>query len=408
MNRRKVGALVLLLFLTFTAGSYATLDRLKLDNWDNYLFWVDYPRGAKPVWLGDSSETLTFRGGVNYTVDSETLTFRGGVNYTVEDKAPSNLVLRGKGKVSITIFRPDGRVVHLEGEINGTSSVNSNVDLALQARRFAIEELGLRREDLAFITPTQALFMDGNRQPLRGTYTILVHPSGVEATLVGDTYGLLGTDYKGRDLWVGFVGSTVNTLVLAFLTTLFVILIGLFLGVASGYYESKFGDAVSVVLEALNSIPYLPLAIVIVFVLSSTGSHGKLRMGTVELALILAVLLVGKFASAVRGIVMHEKVQEYIESARALGAGDLAIIMRHIMKAVVPYALSYSTLLFAQMIAVVSVLGLFGIIPGVNWGSFVAEAFSQNAIYTLWWWPLSPSIAIVLVGIGLTFLSDEF
>ncbi|NJE05607.1 ABC transporter permease [Thermococcus sp. M36] len=390
MNRRKVGVLILVLFFTFTAVSYATLDRVKLDNWDNYLFWVDYPRGAKPVWLGDSSKTVAFR---------------GGVDYTVVEKAPSNLILRGKGEVSITIFRPDGRVVHLRGEINGTASVNSNVDLVLQARRFAIEELGLRRDDMAFITPTQALFMDENREPLRGTYTVQVYPSGVEAVIVGDTYGLLGTDYKGRDLWVGFVGSTVNTLVLAFLTTLFVIFLGIFLGVASGYYESKFGDAVSVVLEALNSIPYLPLAIAVVFVLSSTGPHGKLKMGTVELAVILAMLLVGKFASAVRGIVMHEKVQEYIESARALGAGDLAIILRHIMRAVVPYALSYSTLLFAQMIAVISILGLFQIIPGVNWGSFVAEAFAQNAIYTLWWWPLSPSVAIVLLSVGLTLLS---
>ena len=393
MNRRRAGALMLVLFLAFTTLSYATLDRVELDNWDNYLFWVDYPRGAKPVWLGDSSKTVRFS---------------GEIEYEVTEKAPSNLILSGTGEVHITIFRPDGRMVRLNAKINGTTSVNSNTDLALQARSFAIGELGLRGEDLAFITPTQALFMDGNRQPLGGNYTVQVYPASVDAIIVGDTYGPLGTDYRGRDLWVGFVGSTVNTLVLAFLTTLFVVLFGIFLGVSSGYYETKFGDALSVVLEALNSIPYLPLAIVVIFVLSSTGIHGKLEMGTVELAMILSMLLVGKFASAVKGIVMHEKVQEYIESARALGASDLAIILRHVMRAVLPYAASYSTLLFAQMIAVISVLGLFQIIPGVNWGSFVAEAFTQNAIYTLWWWPLSPSLAIVFLSIGLTFLSGEF
>ncbi|ASJ11504.1 ABC transporter permease [Thermococcus thioreducens] len=392
MRRRTLGAAILVAFLLFTAFSYATLDKVKLDNWDNYIFWVDYPRGAKPVWLADSSKTVAFSG----TLD-----------YIVTQTAPSNILLEGDGRVSITIFRPDGKVVRLGGTINGTTSVNSNVELALQARRFAIEELGMRREDLAFITPTQALFMDGAKKPLPGNYTVQVDPAGVKAAIIGDTYGSLGTDYKGRDLWVGFIGSTVNTLILASLTTLLIIIVGLLLGIGSGYYENRFGDAVSVLLEALNSIPYLPLAIVIIFVLSSTGSHGKLEMGTVELALVLSLLLVGKFASAVKGIVMHEKVQEYIESARALGAGDLAIIVRHIMKAVVPYALSYSTLLFAQMIAVVSVLGLFGIIPGVNWGSFVAEAFSQNAIYTLWWWPLSPSVAIVLVSVSLTLLSGS-
>ncbi len=392
MRRRKVGALLLAAFFLFTAVSYATLDKTKLRNWDNYLFWVDYPRGAKPLWLGDSSKSVQFR---------------GQTEYIVTGKAPVNMIFRGNGEVSVTIFRPDGKVVRLSGEINGTTSMNSNIDLVLQARRFALRVLGLRREDLAFITPTQALFMDENRNPLPGNYTIQVYPASVEVLLIGDTYGVLGTDYKGRDLWVGFVGSTVNTLVLAFLTTVLVILIGVLLGIGSGYYESRFGDALSVLLEALNSIPYLPLAIVIIFVLSSTGFYGKREMGTAELAVILSLLLVGRFASAVRGIVMHEKVQEYIESARALGAGDMAIILRHIMKAVIPYVLSYSTLLFAQIIAVVSILGLFGIIPGVNWGSFVAEAFTQNAIYTLWWWPLLPSVAIVLVSIGLTLLSDD-
>ncbi|ASA78563.1 ABC transporter permease [Thermococcus sp. 5-4] len=392
MRRRTLGALLLATFLLFTAVSYATLDREKLANWDNYLFWVDYPKGARPVWLGDSSKSVEFS---------------GQIEYTVTEKAPVNLILHGNGDVSITIFRPDGKVVRLSAEINGTTSVNSNTELALQARRFAIENLGLRREDLAFIAPTQALFMDEDRNPLPGNYTIQIHPRSVEAQLVGDTYGLLGTDYKGRDLWVGFIGSTVNTLILAFLTTVLVIFLGILLGIGSGYYETRLGDAISVILEALNSIPYLPLAIAIIFVLSSTGFHGKLEMGVFELALILALLLVGKFASAVKGIVMHEKVQEYIESARALGAGDIEIISRHIMKAVVPYALSYSTLLFAQMIAVISILGLFQIIPGANWGSFVAEAFTQNAIYSLWWWPLSPSIAIIIVSIGLTLLSGD-
>ncbi|ASJ05654.1 ABC transporter permease [Thermococcus barossii] len=387
--KRRLGALMVAAFMIFTALSYATLDMEKLANWDNYLFWVDYPKGARPAWLGDSGS----------------VEFRGGIEYTVTQKAPVNLILRGTGDVSITIFRPDGRVVRLSTEINGTTSVNSNTELALQARRFALEVLGLRREDMAFLTPTQALFMDENRNPLPGNYTVQVHPAGIEAQLIGDAYGLLGTDYKGRDLWVGFVGSTVNTLILAFLTTVLVIVVGIALGVGSGYYETKLGDVISVVLEALNAVPYLPLAIAIIFVLSSTGFHGKLEMGTVELASILALLLVGKFASAVKGIVMHEKVQEYIESARALGASDLQIILRHVMRAVLPYALSYSTLLFAQMIAVISILGLFQIIPGVNWGSFVAEAFSQNAIYTLWWWPLSPSIAIILLSVGLTLLS---
>ncbi|NJD98797.1 ABC transporter permease [Thermococcus sp. LS1] len=390
--KRKIGALILVAFFLFTTVSYATIDRMKLENWDNYLFWVDYPRGAKPVWLGD---------------DPSTISFTGRADYTVKDKQPSNILLRGYGNVTLTVFRPDGRVVRLRMEINGTTSVNSDTDLALQVIRFAIEELGFRREDQAFFTPTQMIFSDENKKPLHGTYTIQVIPESVEVTVVGDTYGFLGTDYKGRDLWVGFVGSTVNTITLAIITTVFVIIFGLVLGLTSGYYENRLGDAVSVLLEALNSIPYLPLAIILIFVLSSTGSHGKLQIGTIELAVILAILLVGKFASSVKGIVMHEKVQEYIESAKALGASDLAIVRRHIMRAVVPYALSYSTLLFAQMIAVISILGLFQIIPGVNWGSFVAEAFSQSAIYTLWWWPLSPSIAIVIVSIGLTLVSNS-
>lgn len=390
--KRKVGAIILIIFFLITSLAYATLDRVKLENWDNYLFWVAYPRGAKPVWLD---------GGV------DTITFRGGTNYTVFDGAPKNVVLRGEGEVTMNILRPDGKEVTLTGKISGEDSLNSNTGLALDAIRFAINELSFRSEDRALFSPTRMLFSGEDKEPLRGTYRITVSPGDVEVTIVGSNYGLLGTDYKGRDLWVGFVGSTVNTLTLAFLTMLFVILFGLLLGVSSGYYETRFGEIASVILEALNSLPYLPLAVIVIFLISYTGAYGRRELGTFKLTVVLALLLVGKFAGAVKGIVMHEKREEYVEAARALGAGDLEIIRKHIIRAVIPYTLSYATLLFSQMIAVVSILGLFGIIPGVNWGSFVAEAFKQSAVYSLWWWPLSPSVAIILVSVGLTLLSDS-
>ncbi|WP_346765963.1 ABC transporter permease [Thermococcus sp. 21S7] len=397
-GKAKVGiALIMLVMLLAVLPVGLIVPAEKAANWNYLPYWNDYPRNARPIWLPSGFKTLE-SSGTNFSM-----------TFSVGDVVPGNIMLEGSSTVRLVIHRPDGFSVVLGPvEVDGRTSVNSNPVLAANAYDFA-ESIGYGPESRPLFTPTQLLFMGYGGDVLEGEYTVEVESTGpVEVTVFGDSYGLLGTDSYGRDLWVGFVLAGRSTLLVSLEASVLVVVIGLLLGLLAGYYRNRLAILLEGLLNSLGALPVLPLAMLMIFSFSTTGIAMSREIGTETLAMILVLLLAGKFGSAVRGFVVQEKVKEHVAAARALGAGDFHILRRHILRPVIPYALSHFSLLFPKVVALVAILGFFNMIPSDNWGSFILEGLNQNALYAgRWWWFLAPVVTMVLLSVGFALLWED-
>lgn len=372
MRVNKRGLMMVAVFIVFMLGARSSVSSEEMKHWDDRLYWVDYPKNALPVWHPRADMvSLKLSEGEELVVSVRTL--------------PTNLVL---SNATLLIIRPDGLSIRL----SGTGSINSNVTLAAQVKAFG-RELGLDEGSIVLHEPAQILFLSGDGTLLMGDYTIRVE-SG-ESVLFGNAYGLLGTDGYGRDLWVGFVRATWGTIVLAGFAVLFVIVIGLPFGVMSGYYSNVVGDAARVLVEAFHSIPAIPLVLVMIYAVSKVGAYTKLIIPDWLAGIIIALFFFSQYSNSVRGIVENEKVQEYIAASKSMGASDVYIIFRHILPLVLSYTLSYVSMLFPRVVAFVSVLGLFNIIPGTNWGSYTSELLKQGALMGRYWWAVLVSAVVI-------------
>ncbi|CAD5245208.1 ABC transporter permease [Thermococcus camini] len=396
-NEKAGITLILLVMLLAVVPVRFLVPPEKAANWNYLPYWNDYPKNARPIWLPSGFRTLESTG-TNFSM-----------TFTVDGIVPGNVMIEGNSTVRLVIHRPDGLSVVLGPvEVDGRTSINSNPTLAAGAYEFA-ESLGYGLESRPLFTPTQFLFMGYGGEVLEGRYTLEFESSSpVAVTVFGDSYGLLGTDSYGRDLWVGFVLAGRSTLLVSLEVSLLVMTIGLLLGLFAGYYRSRPAILLEGLLNSLGALPVLPLAMLMIFSFSTTGIAMTREIKTEILSLILALLLAGKFGSAVRGFVVQEKVREHVAAARALGAGDLYILRRHILKPVIPYALSHFSLLFPKVVALVAILGFFNMIPSDNWGSFILEGLNQNALYAgRWWWFLAPLVTMVLLSVGFALLWED-
>lgn len=76
------------------------------------------------------------------------------------------------------------------------------------------------------------------------------------------------------------------------------------------------------------------------------------------------------------------------------------------MRKVLPYSFAVLSIIVPKVIVLISLFGFFGIVPGINWGSFMAEALEGGGFYGgVWWWIIPPGLAIALIGIGFVLIN---
>ena len=175
----------------------------------------------------------------------------------------------------------------------------------------------------------------------------------------GEAYGLLGTDNYGRGIWVGFVKSMRNTLYLALVTSVIIVVLGFLIDSISGYFDNEVSKVVTFLLEVLTALPVLPILIVITWVISTQGMGEKVIVPPLKFMLILAFLLMGKFAKTIRMVTIKEKAREYIMVEVSLGASGVYILRRHIGPIVLEHALRHFTFLMPRIVALISLFGFF-------------------------------------------------
>ncbi|HKE98804.1 MAG TPA: ABC transporter permease [Actinomycetes bacterium] len=214
-----------------------------------------------------------------------------------------------------------------------------------------------------------------------------------------------GTDVRSTDVFSRVVYGSRTALEVVLSAVVFSLLLGVPLGLLSGYSGGKLDRLLVLIMDALFAFPYLLLAIVIAFLLSD-----RLGSGVVTAALAITVVYVPQYFRVVRNSVISVREEPYVEAARALGARPATVMSRYVFHNVVQSVPVLATLNAADAILTLAALGFlgYGIQPTVaaEWGYDLQRALA-DAGAGIWWTGLYPGLAIVLLVLGLTLVGES-
>jgi peptide/nickel transport system permease protein len=213
-----------------------------------------------------------------------------------------------------------------------------------------------------------------------------------------DAEFLAGTDQLGRDMLARlFAGGRVSMLV-AFAATSIALVIGVFLGLVSGYRGGFLDDVVTRVFDVLLSFPTLLLGVIIV------AAFGGSLTTVIVVISIATVPLVARLA---RAGTMSVKPLEYVQGVVALGIPTRRILFRHILPNVIVPVLVMATGNMGRVAlseAGLSYLGAGIQPPDASWGNMIAEG--QPYLQYAWWVPVIPGTVLTLVTLAFSFIGD--
>lgn len=209
---------------------------------------------------------------------------------------------------------------------------------------------------------------------------------------------LLGTDNNGKDILNVLVYGSQISLLVGFIASGAAMLLGTSLGLVAGYYGKITDQVLSRITDFFLVVPWLPFVLVIVSVLHAT-------LATVVFA--IALVSWPTTTRVIRSQVLSLKERQFIERARAVGAGKGYILARHILPNVMPLVWAEAVLTVSSAIFTEAFLSFFGLGPaGIEtWGEMVNRAYVNNAMLTgRWWWFAPPGICITLLVLGFAML----
>lgn len=208
----------------------------------------------------------------------------------------------------------------------------------------------------------------------------------------------LGTDNLGRDTFTRLVYGARITLFVSFISVLAGTIVGVFLGVISGYYGGRIDTIIMRITDILLAFPGLLLAIAIVAILGS---------GIINTMIAIAFYSVPYITRIVRGTVISIRELEYIQACEVIGCSNFAIIFYHILPNSMSQIIVNTTLNLGTAILTSSSLSFLGLgvqPPNPEWGAMLSKA--REALQSTPLAALAPGIAITLVVISFSMLGD--
>jgi peptide/nickel transport system permease protein len=208
----------------------------------------------------------------------------------------------------------------------------------------------------------------------------------------------LGTDKLGRDVFARIVYGARTSIAIGFVAVGVAISLGTVIGLIAGYAGGRVENALMGAMDVILAFPSIILAIAITTILGPSITNLMIAVG---------VVYIPQYARLARSSVLSVKETEYVEAARAIGAGVPRILVRHILPNILAPLLIQATLGIATAeleAAGLSYLGLGARPPAPEWGAMLNDARSYWV--TAPWALIFPGAAITILVLGFNLLGD--
>ncbi len=225
----------------------------------------------------------------------------------------------------------------------------------------------------------------------------------------GDAAHLLGTDTQARDLLSTILYGSRVSLIVGFASVGLAIVLGVFLGLISGFAGGVIDAIIMRVADVFISFP----AILVVLLINGVLRGAMPRELHDQLAIVVLILSIGltnwvSYARTVRGLAMVEKGKEYVQAAHVIGLHPTLVIFKHIMPNVMGPVLVIATISLGMAVLTEATLSFLGVgMPATEPSLGTLIRIGNEYLFSgIWWVVIFPSVVLAVLVLAVNLLGD--